>query len=653
MQLIGRSSTVVRAALACLLLPVLGMTAFAGTAAAADPMTGQASPTVALGGSVSDTVTFNTPLGLGNVTFRLYGPDDADCSGTPVFTNAYVTFGVGDAFSNLFAPTTAGTYIFTAHYVDQAAEFQFTTSCNDPAQSVVVTQAVPAITTQASASVDAGGEVYDVATLTGGSNPTGIVNFKLYGPDDADCSGTPVFIANSSVGPSGVSTSASYPTVAAGTYRWVASYYGDDNNLSVSGACNDAQETVTVTVPPPVSSMSLTNTPSPASRPAPGGSFTFAVVVTNTGETDLLLTSLVDDVYGDLNGQGTCAVGATMVQGDDYTCTFSGPFDGAPGDTQTDTVTAQAVVSDDCVPPLVPGGCLALVPGATASGQATVTTTAAVTTLSTEASDSVPAGFAISDTAFLSNGYGPTGTITFRLYGPNDATCSGAAIASSVVNGAGNGIYEAEEVTIALPGTYRWIASYSGDIDNLPVTGACNDADETVEITPSIAITNSPNRLTRVAPGGTFTFAVTVLNSSTADFEVLSLVDDVYGDLNGKGTCVVPQMVVAGDIYNCHFTGDFIGVAGDSQTNTVTVTARPLLGLALAAALAPVGNATAAAATTLSLTGPPAAVQVSPAVSGGLASTGSDIDRLGLLGTSLMLLGGLTLVATRRRRIHP
>ena len=35
--------------------------------------------------------------------------------------------------------------------------------------------------------------IYDTATLTGGDSPTGTITFKLYGPDIAACTGTPIF----------------------------------------------------------------------------------------------------------------------------------------------------------------------------------------------------------------------------------------------------------------------------------------------------------------------------------------------------------------------------------------------------------------------------------------------------------------------------
>src|SRR4051812_24315290 len=56
-------------------------------------------------------------------------------------------------------------------------------------------QAAPTITTSASGSIAAGAEVFDFAQLSGliSPQPGSSVTFGLYGPNDADCSGTPAF----------------------------------------------------------------------------------------------------------------------------------------------------------------------------------------------------------------------------------------------------------------------------------------------------------------------------------------------------------------------------------------------------------------------------------------------------------------------------
>src|SRR5207253_9264449 len=89
-------------------------------------------------------------------------------------------------------------------------------------ESVVVTKASPAITTTASASVAAGGQVSDTAHLTSGTNPTGTITFNLYGPDDATCGGAVIFSSTVPVSGNGDYSSASFTANVAGTYRWVA-----------------------------------------------------------------------------------------------------------------------------------------------------------------------------------------------------------------------------------------------------------------------------------------------------------------------------------------------------------------------------------------------------------------------------------------------
>jgi Ice-binding-like/IPTL-CTERM motif len=106
----------------------------------------------------------------------------------------------------------------------------------------------------------------------------------------------------------------------------------------------------------------------------------------------------------------------------------------------------------------------------------------APTTLSTQASPGVTLGAAISDTATLSGGATPTGTITFNLYGPNDDTCTGAAIFTSAVTVSGNGIYSSTSFTPTAAGTYRWIANYSGDANNAATANTCNAANENVVV---------------------------------------------------------------------------------------------------------------------------------------------------------------------------
>jgi hypothetical protein len=118
----------------------------------------------------------------------------------------------------------------------------------------------------------------------------------------------------------------------------------------------------------------------------------------------------------------------------------------------------------------------------------------ATPSLSTTASGGGHAGSAISDTAHLTGSFSATGTITFQLFGPNNATCGGTPIFTSTKPVSGDGDYVSDPFTTSAssPGTYRWIASYSGDSSNSMVSGACNDANESVVIgAPGTSVTGS------------------------------------------------------------------------------------------------------------------------------------------------------------------
>lgn len=107
-------------------------------------------------------------------------------------------------------------------------------------------------------------------------------------------------------------------------------------------------------------------------------------------------------------------------------------------------------------------------------------------TLGTQASPSVLLGGPVYDTAMLSGGNAPTGTITFRLYGPNNATCGGPAAFTTSANVAGNGSYPSASFTPPATGTYRWTAEYSGDARNNGASSPCNAANESVAVTPFV-----------------------------------------------------------------------------------------------------------------------------------------------------------------------
>jgi hypothetical protein len=120
-------------------------------------------------------------------------------------------------------------------------------------------------------------------------------------------------------------------------------------------------------------------------------------------------------------------------------------------------------------------------------------------TFTTQASAGVNSGGSVSDTATVAGGSAPGGTITFSLYGPNDTSCGGTPVFSSTVPVTGAGSYSSGSFTVTTPGTYRWITSYSGDVNNNAVTTACDDAGETVVVNPAPTPTPAPGLVGNVS----------------------------------------------------------------------------------------------------------------------------------------------------------
>jgi uncharacterized repeat protein (TIGR01451 family)/LPXTG-motif cell wall-anchored protein len=106
---------------------------------------------------------------------------------------------------------------------------------------------------------------------------------------------------------------------------------------------------------------------------------------------------------------------------------------------------------------------------------------------------------------------------------------------------------------------------------------ATDDDDETVvfgDLLPSIVVAKTANLATVPETGGNVTFTVSVTNQSAESVTLDSLVDDVFGDLDGAGSCAVPQTLAAnGGTYECSFTEFLAGDPAVPHVNTVTATA--------------------------------------------------------------------------------
>lgn len=296
----------------------------------------------------------------------------------------------------------------------------------------------PTITTQVSAAqVAVGGSVTDTATVAGlaASPDRGSLVFSAYGPNDPTCAGQPAYTSNEipvTAAGNGVYTSApAFRPTAPGTYLFVVDYSGDSGNDAFATTCGDANETVTVFAVP---SVAVTKTASPSTLPEPGGSFTFTVGLTNTSAGPVTISTITDNVYGNLASapNSTCdaLIGDTLAPGAAAACTFTGTFNGNAGDTENDTVTATVAGSG----------------GQTASGsdEATVSLTDALPSISVSKSASPasrpePGGNFTFTVVVTNNSVEPVRitSITDSIYG-NLATLAGSTCGLAAAPGPNN-----------------------------------------------------------------------------------------------------------------------------------------------------------------------------------------------------------------------
>jgi hypothetical protein len=225
--------------------------------------------------------------------------------------------------------------------------------------------ALPALTafqTKASPSITVGtGSIHDTAEVVG--NPlnlkdvTGTITFNLYGPNDTKCSNAIQTSTGDISGKISVDSANFTPTVP-GTYQYVVSYGGPNNNYAPqSGKCGDQGESVQVTVVTP--------------------------------------------------------------------------------------------------------------------------------TVTTQASGSVAVGTPFTDSAMINGGMNPTGTIVFQVYGPGDTTCAKAIGGSKITITDPTQPTVSNTFTPGIPGTYQFVAFYSGDAVNGAAQSTCGDPAENVVVTPA------------------------------------------------------------------------------------------------------------------------------------------------------------------------
>jgi hypothetical protein len=391
---------------------------------------------------------------LGSVNTTQILAADADAVGNPPNgTLDPFTFGeVAINFSAIFPPGGAcGT--FGSAYLKSRSSDSFPAELKDfiSPEQVNITNCT-GLTTTATGPVTIGASISDTAHLTGATaNAGGTITFRAY--SNTTCTTLVFTSAAIPVSGPGDYNSGPFTPTAVGTYYWIASYTGDLNNAPSATACGDANESSVVNKKQP----SITTTLSASSITVGGSAHDSATL---TGATADAGGTVTYTVYTD----NACSQGAR----DAGTKTVTAGVVPDSNSLQFNTVGTfywQAVYSGD----------------AKNEGATSVCTTETLVVnkaqpgIVTQASGPVTIGTAIHDTATLSGGVSPTGSITFKAY--SDLNCSTEVFSSTVpVNGNGN--YGSGDFTPTAAGTYFWTASYSGDANNEAVATACGDANE-------------------------------------------------------------------------------------------------------------------------------------------------------------------------------
>ena len=217
-------------------------------------------------------------------------------------------------------------------------------------------------------------------------------------------------------------------------------------------------------------------------------------------------------------------------------------------------------------------------------------------------SSGFPVGVSLFDSATLGLGNDPTGTITFRLFSPFDASCAAAPVFTwnTAVNG--NGYYRSGSWVSLWAGTYRWTARYSGDADNAPVATSCGDPAGAVQVakrTPtlsgsasllSLGGTTDTATLAGASPTGTITFSLYgPANLTCAGVPIFTSIEGVNGNGSYTSDSFVPSLpgtyqwtvLYSGDANNnaagtiCADTANSVITTG-SATSSFSLTVNPV-----------------------------------------------------------------------------
>jgi hypothetical protein len=190
-------------------------------------------------------------------------------------------------------------------------------------------------------------------------------------------------------------------------------------------------------------------------------------------------------------------------------------------------------------------------------------------------------GNKLTDTAYLSGGLSPTGTVTFTLYGPNNAVVD---TETAAVNPDGTATTPNGYIP-TMSGIYQWVAAYNGDAFNLPISSKMGDEPEMVlapsPSTPKLTTSASEtaggvvgsavlsdtatlsggNMVAAGTPTPTITFNLIAPNGNTVYTEVQTVTGDTSYTTTGTGTGSDVATQVGTYYWNVTYSGNAFNIS--------------------------------------------------------------------------------------------
>ncbi len=431
------------------------------------------STTPSSGGNIGTVLNDSASLSdgftpTGSIIFNLFGPSDTtNCQSGAVYSQTVSVNGNG-IYSTTpgFTSNAAGTYHWTASYIDDSFNNPVASGCAD--EPVTIVKNSPSITTNLSATTaNIGDKVHDSATLTWATTDAGgTVTYTVY--TDNACTQSAQSAGTVTVKNGSVPNSNNITFNSAGDYYWQAAYSGDSNNNGVTSTCTSEH----------------------------------LVINKNSPSISTTLSSGTINVGGQVHDSSTLS-GATSNAGGTvaYTIYSDNACSLNPVDAGTKTVTSGAVPDSNSITFNNAGTYYwqaVYLGDSNNKGASSLCTSEVVTvnklrpTISTKLSaSSVEVGAAVSDSSTLSGATGTAGgTVTYNVYTNNLCTTAAqSAGTKSVTNGI---VPDSDQITFNTAGDYYWQAVYSSDTNNEGATSMCTDEHLVVnKATPTLTTTAS------------------------------------------------------------------------------------------------------------------------------------------------------------------